>query len=623
MIRRRLLVDEMFEKEESVKKESKKPRMPWRLLLAIGLIMSLVVIGTICGDDPELLEQELEEMTYIEFLEKVNQQEVSSIRVDLKSGAEMVVTLTDETKVTVPNPKTETFKVDMLEAGIEVEELNRAQLLAGLSSFVSIGMMMLLLYILTKNVNPFGSKKPITEKPQTRFCDIAGMDEIKEELALVVEFLKQPERFKEQGAKLPKGIILYGNPGTGKTLLARAIAGEANVPFFNASGSEFIELFAGVGARRVRDLFKEARESAPSIIFIDEIDAVGGQRDKQIGNGEGRQTINALLAEMDGFQESEGVIVICATNRLEDLDSALIRPGRFDKHIHVPLPQTAHERLEILNLYKKGRTFADDLDFETLAKETLGFSPADLEVLINEATLISIQTNKSEIDQACLDEALYKKLLKGHAKKNHDRTPEDVELIAWHEAGHAVMAHLMDIEVSKVTITPSTSGAGGVNFIIPKRLGLYSLEELEAQVRVNYAGRGAEYLLVGTKHRITTGAQADIEQATRILYQLVVEQGMSETYGMLNLNLLQVESTAYLPELKQWSLRLEEETSKLLRQHQDKVERVAKALIEKETLSKPDLQALLNDTTERSDIEKTEESSESERAELSPEKLEA
>lgn len=602
-------MDETFEKKPSAEETSKdeKPKFPWRLIWALLLVMSLVMIGTICGDDELLIKQEMKEMTYLEFLEKVDQQEVDSIRVDLKSGSEMWVTLTDETEVRVPNPKTETFKVEMLEAGINVEELNRAQVVSGLSNLISLSLMVVLVVILLKNVMPFKTKRPITEKPRTRFSDVAGMEEIKDELSLVVEFLKDPERFKSKGAKLPKGIILYGNPGTGKTLLARAIAGEAGVPFFNASGSEFIELFAGVGAKRVRELFKEAREAAPSIIFIDEIDAVGGKRDKQIGNGEGRQTINALLAEMDGFEENQGVMVICATNRLEDLDAALIRPGRFDKHIQVPLPQTANERLEILNLYKKGRTFDKSLDFETLAKETLGFSPADLEVLLNEATLVAIQKDKDVIDQACLDEALYKKLLKGHAKKDHDRAPEEIELIAWHEAGHAVMAHLMGVEVSKVTITPSTSGAGGVNFIIPKRLGLYTLEELEGQVRVSYAGRGAEYLLLGTKHRITTGAQADIQQATRILHQLVIEQGMSETYGMLNLNLLQVEPTVYLPELKKWSLRLEEETLKLLRLHQEKVERVAKALIEKETLSKQELQALMQGC-DHLDLDKTDES---------------
>lgn len=602
-------MDETFEKKPSAEETSKdeKPKFPWRLIWGLLLVMSLVMIGTICGDDELLIKQEMKEMTYLEFLEKVDQQEVDSIRVDLKSGSEMWVTLTDETEVRVPNPKTETFKVEMLEAGINVEELNRAQFVSGLSNLISLSLMVVLVVILLKNVMTFKTKRPITEKPRTRFSDVAGMEEIKDELSLVVEFLKDPERFKSKGAKLPKGIILYGNPGTGKTLLARAIAGEAGVPFFNASGSEFIELFAGVGAKRVRELFKEAREAAPSIIFIDEIDAVGGKRDKQIGNGEGRQTINALLAEMDGFEENQGVMVICATNRLEDLDAALIRPGRFDKHIQVPLPQTANERLEILNLYKKGRTFDKSLDFETLAKETLGFSPADLEVLLNEATLVAIQKDKDVIDQACLDEALYKKLLKGHAKKDHDRAPEEIELIAWHEAGHAVMAHLMGVEVSKVTITPSTSGAGGVNFIIPKRLGLYTLEELEGQVRVSYAGRGAEYLLLGTKHRITTGAQADIQQATRILHQLVIEQGMSETYGMLNLNLLQVEPTVYLPELKKWSLRLEEETLKLLRLHQEKVERVAKALIEKETLSKQELQALMQGC-DHLDLDKTDES---------------
>ena len=569
-------VGEKPEKERSFKKT-------W---VIGGLILLMVLVG-ISGavSEPSTL-------TYNEFLAKVDAQEVQTIHVDLKSGSQMTVVLSNEEVVKVPNPKTDTFKVEMLEAGIEVVESNSSKMFTGLTSLLSLGLMGVLVFILSKSVGSFSKKEPITEKPQTRFDDVAGMDEVKEELSLLVQFLKDPQRFTDRGAQLPKGVVLYGDPGTGKTLLARAMAGEADVPFFNVSGSDFVELFAGMGAKRVRELFKEAREQSPCIIFIDEIDAVGGKRTEQIGNGEGRQTLNALLSEMDGFEESEGVLVICATNRLTDLDPALIRPGRFDKQIRVPLPQTAKERLAILNLYRKGRQFAEDLDFESLAKETMGFSPADLEVLMNEATLIAIQSEKDEIDQACLDDAFYKKLLKGHAKKESDRTPEEVELVAWHEAGHAVMAHAVGVEVSKVTIIPSTSGAGGVNFMIPKRLGMYSLEELEDQVKISYAGRCAEYLLLGTKSKITTGAEADIQQATKILYQMVVEQGMSEQQGLVNLNLLQVKPDTYLPEIIAWSQRLEKETLRYLEANREQLEAVAKTLIEKETLSKTELAEL-------------------------------
>lgn len=586
-------VGEKPEKERSFKKT-------W---VIGGLILLMVLVG-ISGavSEPSTL-------TYNEFLAKVDAQEVQTIHVDLKSGSQMTVVLTNEEVVKVPNPKTDTFKVEMLEAGIEVVESNSSKMFTGLTSLLSLGLMGFLVFILSKSVGSFSKKEPITEKPQTRFDDVAGMDEVKEELSLLVQFLKNPKRFTDRGAHLPKGVVLYGDPGTGKTLLARAMAGEADVPFFNVSGSDFVELFAGMGAKRVRELFKEAREQSPCIIFIDEIDAVGGKRTEQIGNGEGRQTLNALLSEMDGFEESEGVLVICATNRLTDLDPALIRPGRFDKQIRVPLPQTANERLAILNLYRKGRQFAEDLDFESLAKETMGFSPADLEVLMNEATLIAIQSEKDEIDQACLDDAFYKKLLKGHAKKESDRTPEEVELVAWHEAGHAVMAHAVGVEVSKVTIIPSTSGAGGVNFMIPKRLGMYSLEELEDQVKISYAGRCAEYLLLGTKSKITTGAEADIQQATKILYQMVVEQGMSEQQGLVNLNLLQVKPETYLPEIIAWSQRLENETMTYLETNQTKLQAVAEALMEKETLNRDELLQLLT-ATEKLTLEKAEPSEE-------------
>ena len=348
-------------------------------------------------------------------------------------------------------------------------------------------------------------------------------------------------------------------------------------------------MFAGVGAKKVRSLFEEARKNSPCIIFIDEIDSIGRKRVSDTGNNEQRQTINALLAEMDGFNNSEGILVICATNRLSDLDNALIRPGRFDKHIRIPLPETKEERLQIINLYTKDKNFSDDVDFKQLAKETIGFSPAEIKSLINEATLISIQDNKDLIDRESIDKAVYKILLKGHMKDSDDRNQDEQTIIAWHEAGHAVVGKLCDMDISKVTIVPSTSGAGGVNFITPKKLGLFSSKEIEDNIKLNYAGRVAELLLLSDPNKVTTGATNDIQKATDEIYNMVTTYGMSEKYGLLNLNQLNIDNKEVLNEVISISKRLEQETLSLLTKHKDLLESVANLLLEKETISGEDL----------------------------------
>lgn len=582
------------EKKDSTKKSNKNNLPAW-LGIGGGVAVGLTALFIFFGGDKTT------EISYNEFIQKVENKEIEKIRVNLRGGSQIVVYGVSGDKFITDNPKSDNFKLEMLEADVDVIEIANIDYL---SLIMTVSFVLFIAFSLRALTSKTGSQtKKVDTKAlvDTKFKNIAGLAEVKEDMKFIVDFLKDPKKFEERGAELPKGMILTGPPGTGKTLLARAIAGEANVPFFSANGSDFIEMFAGMGAKRVRDLFKEAKASAPCIVFIDEIDAIGGKRGPNVGNGEQRQTINALLGEMDGFSSSSGVMVIAATNRIEDLDSALIRPGRFDKHVTVPLPQTPEERLEIINLYKNKRQFDEEVDFDSLAKETIGFSPADIKTLINEATLISIMDNKEAIDKECLDKALFKKLMQGHPVKNKKRNEDELRLIAWHEAGHALVARKHNIEVSKVTIVSSTSGAGGVTFTVPKKLGLNSIEEMKAQVMLSYGGRIAERLLLQDKEKVTTGASSDIKQATRIIHEMISAYGMTETYGMLNLELLGIDNKVILDEAIKMATELEQKTLDLLSDNYATLEAIANVLLEKETINAEQLDKIIKENEKHTD----------------------
>lgn len=536
-------------------------------------------------------------LSYSKFMEKVNANKIEKVMINL-SDSTFVAVGKNEKMYTVDNPKYDNFKKDLLEKGVEVTEEHATSYVNLMFNVLQLAIMIVIgfaFYNLMKQqvgspVSDVSAEDKNGTRVKTTFKDIAGLKQVKSDMELLIDFLKEPEKFNEAGAKMPKGVILTGPPGTGKTLLAKAIAGEANVPFFSVSGSDFIEMFVGVGAKRVRELFKSAEKVAPCIIFIDEIDAIGGSREAQAsGNTEQRQTINALLSAMDGFSGREGILVIAATNRIDDLDPALIRPGRFDKQITVPLPDTPSERLEVINLYKNNKKFSDDVDFNLLSKETIGFSPADIEALLNEAALISVQKKLPYIDRKCIDDAIYKKLLRGHAKRDAVRDDEELKLVAWHEAGHATIAKLCDMDVSKVTIVKSTSGAGGVNIIVPKKMGLYSIDELSNQVRMCYGGRCGEMMLYGDKTKITTGASADIKQATSVIHEMITTYGMTDTYGMLNLTDLHIDNRTILEEAMKMSKRFEHETMEMLEEYKDMHQEIVKCLLEKETIDGDEL----------------------------------
>ena len=469
---------------------------------------------------------------------------------------------------------------------------------------------------------------------QTRFSDVAGLKEEKEEVQELIDFLKNPKKFQKLGARIPKGVLLVGPPGTGKTLLAKAVAGEANVPFYYISGSDFVELFVGIGASRVRDMFKQAKQSAPCLIFIDEIDAVGRQRGTGLGGGhdEREQTLNQLLTEMDGFGVNEGIIIIAATNRPDVLDPALLRPGRFDRQVTVSLPD-AKEREEILGVHAKNKTFADEVNLKNVSQRTPGFSGADLENLLNEAALLAVRRDKKAITMEEIDEATDRVLL-GPAKKSRVITEKEKRLVAIHEAGHAVIGlKLQDAqEVHKITIIPR-GVAGGYTMMLPKeeKMAIMTKEELVSQITGLLGGRASEENFIG---EITTGASDDLKRATKIARSMVTKYGMSDL-GLVQLEHEQegvflgrdyAKSKDYSDQV---ALEVDKEVrkildecyknaKKLLSKHETLVLLLADTLMEHETLNREQIRALVEtgklpeNATKVEEKEEKEETSETE-----------
>ena len=444
---------------------------------------------------------------------------------------------------------------------------------------------------------------------KVRFTDVAGLDEEKEEVSELIDFLKNPKKFQKLGARIPKGVLLVGPPGTGKTLLAKAVAGEANVPFYYISGSDFVELFVGVGASRVRDMFKQAKQSAPCLIFIDEIDAVGRQRGSGIGGGhdEREQTLNQLLTEMDGFGANEGIIIIAATNRPDVLDPALLRPGRFDRQVTVSLPD-AKAREEILNVHARNKVFGDDVNLKALSLRTPGFSGADLENLLNEAALLAVRRNKEAITMDEIDEAT-DRVLMGPAKTSRKISDKEKRLVAIHESGHAVIGiKLPDAqEVHKITIIPRGM-AGGYTMMLPKeeKMGIMTKEELESQIIGLMGGRAAERLFLNAT---TTGASDDFKKATRIARSMVTKYGMSDLGPM---QLEEEQEGVFLGrdynKTKNFSDQVALEIDKavrkivddcydkaveILKKNEKLVHLLADALVENETLTKEQIECLV------------------------------
>jgi len=522
------------------KKVVKRGLMPY-IFLFLFIATVMIVL--------DMANREVHKFDYSEFMEHVKKEDVKEVNIVPKSRSSVYnITGTIEgyeknEYFTLTLPLTDESMVKLLEAeetaGFKITTSSDPESSTFILFLINVLPMFLLIglafYFITRQMGngnksmDFGKSKArlTSDEKKVTFDNVAGLEEEKEEVAELIDFLKHPKKFQSLGARIPKGVLLVGPPGTGKTLLARAVAGEANVPFYYISGSEFVELFVGVGASRVRDMFKQAKQSAPCLIFIDEIDAVGRQRGAGLGGGhdEREQTLNQLLTEMDGFGANEGIIIIAATNRPDVLDPALLRPGRFDRQVTVNLPD-ANGREEILGVHAKGKTFGKDVKLKNLAKRTVGFSGADLENLLNEAALLAVRRDKKEINMAEIDEA-QDRVLMGPAKKSHKYTEKEKKIVAYHESGHAVLGIKLDgaNDVQKITIIPRGQ-AGGYNLMLPKEETYFSTKkDLLETISGLLAGRVAEEIIFG---EITTGAHNDFEKATKIARAMVTEYGMSD-----------------------------------------------------------------------------------------------
>ncbi len=583
----------------------------------------LVILGILWGVSYfSQAPMEREEISYTVFLQKVENKEIKSVVIDQDQLRGKYVN--DKEFKTVSPPIDASLIPDLRASGIEItaESAERSSWWGTLLSSILPILLILGVWFFIMQQSQGGGNRVMNfgksrakmqgdDKTKVTFADVAGADEAKQELEEVVDFLKSPKKYSELGAKIPKGILLVGPPGTGKTLLARAVAGEARVPFFTISGSDFVEMFVGVGASRVRDLFEQAKKNAPCIVFIDEIDAVGRHRGAGHGGGhdEREQTLNQLLVEMDGFGANEGIIILAATNRPDILDPALLRPGRFDRHVTVDRPDVKG-REEILKVHIKGKPISPIIDLKVLAKQTPGFTGADLSNLVNEAALLSARNNKKIIDMIEMQEAI-ERVIAGPERKSKVVSEKGRRLTAFHEAGHAIVAHYSSHAkpVHKITIIPR-GRAGGYTLTLPKEDSDYMTKnEFLDEIKVFMGGRVAEALVLKD---VSTGAGNDLERATEMARQMICDYGMSDVLGPVSLGGRQEqvflgkgfgrdrnysEEVAGIidKEVKKILEAAYDESKEILSSHMNKLELVAQQLLEIETIDAADFNYLMDE----------------------------
>ncbi|MBS4534600.1 ATP-dependent metallopeptidase FtsH/Yme1/Tma family protein [Clostridium sp. D2Q-14] len=552
-------------------------------------------------------KEEFTEISYTEFTKYVEDNKIS--RVIISSESKITGKFNNGENFITDNPRTENFKESLLLENIEVIEGNNNITIKDIISGIFIlGLVGFLIYYFNKNSKQ--AQKEMLNMSQIesnnhneniKFDDVAGNEEAKERLMELVDFLKNPEKYEKYGARIPRGVLLYGAPGTGKTLLAKALAGEANVDFKAISGSDFVQVYAGVGASRVRNLFKNARKEGKCVIFIDEIDALGKKR-RDIGTSsdESDRTLNALLTEMSGFSENQGIIVVAATNRIDTLDDALLRPGRFDRQIEIGLPDV-NARKKILDYHSKNKPIDIGVDLEKLAYETVYFSGAKLENLLNESAMIAAKDNNNTITSEHIDKAFYQ-VIAGEEKKDRSFiSPLEKKITAYHESGHGLVTKLIAPEnkVTKITIIPSTKGAGGFSMSIPPDKMYHTKEDIIKNIKIALAGRIAEEIIFG-KEKITTGASNDLERVTKMVISMITRFGMDDKIGLLNYETIlpnnQGINSEVLIRAKDIVSELYESTKELLQRNIELLNKIAIYLIENESIDEIELNNFIEES---------------------------
>ena len=602
-------------------KEVKSPKKP--LIFYYGIALLVIVLFNVIVS-PLLIKARVVEVDYGTFMSMIEQKKIGNVEV---KNDQIIFTEKDNEKVTYKTGAMNdpTLTQRLYDSGAKFSkdiETTTSPIVSFLLTFVLPLLIFIGLgqYMAKKLMEQAGGKDSLAfgfgksnakvYVPSTQgihFSDVAGEDEAKESLAEIVDYLHNPKKYSDVGASMPKGVLLVGPPGTGKTMLAKAVAGEANVPFFSMSGSEFVEMFVGMGASKVRDLFSQAKEKAPCIVFIDEIDAIGKKRDGQLSsNDEREQTLNQLLTEMDGFQENIGVIILAATNRPETLDPALTRPGRFDRRVPVELPDLAG-REAILKVHAKKIKTADDVNFHTIARMASGASGAELANIINEAALRAVRNNRTVVTEADLEESI-ETVIAGYQKKNAVLSDDEKKVVSYHEIGHALVAAMQShsAPVQKITIIPRTSGALGYTMQVDQGdKYLLTKQELENKIATFTGGRAAEELVFG---EVTTGASNDIEQATKLARAMITRYGMSDDFDMVALETV---SNQYLGgdaslacsadtqneidrKVVELVKRQHEKASKILADNRAKLDELAKYLYEKETITGEEFMSILD-----------------------------